>query len=109
MAKKKSMMKQAKKQFKQSGKSSEKLVAKVRTEKIRKEAGKAVAGELASVAKKISTVIKKSHVKESFNGSVHDAEKFLKHVLDDNESLKKFVKIVRKSFSKNAKHKSAAR
>lgn len=58
-------------------------------------------GELANVANEFSKVLKKSHVKEGFNGSLDDAEKFMKHVLNDNESLKKFVKIVKKSFSKS--------
>lgn len=84
---------------KQGRTAAKKVSAKIET--------KGMGAEIADVAGKISGVIKKSHVKESFNGSVHDAEKFMKQIMADSELLKKFVKIVRKSFTKNSKHKSA--
>ena len=59
-----------------------------------------IGDDIADAADKVKKAIKKSHVKESFNGSVKDAEEFMKQVMNDSDSLKKFVKIVKKSFSK---------
>jgi hypothetical protein len=99
MATAKAKVKTAEKKAEKSAKSMAKTATRT-AKRVSANASPRLGEELANVASGFNKVLKKSHVKEGFNGTLEDAEKFMKNVMNDNDSLKKFVKIVKKSFSK---------